>query len=49
MVKLGKMMWNVMVKANWSRANRTGSNSIGHSPEGERESNRGDGMIAHVM
>jgi hypothetical protein len=31
MVKLGKMMWNVTVKANWSRASKTGSRSIGHS------------------
>ena len=31
-VKLGKMMWNVIVKANCSRARRTGSKSIGHSP-----------------
>src|SRR5882757_9627311 len=35
MVKLGKMMWNVTVKANCSRASRTGSRaeleSIGHS------------------
>src|SRR5215475_5068936 len=38
MVKLGKMMWNVTVKANCSRASRTGSRagleSIGHSPAG---------------
>src|SRR3979490_201193 len=32
MVKLGKMMWNVTVKANWRRASRTGSKSIGHAP-----------------
>src|ERR1700704_5993140 len=30
MVKLGKMMWKVIVKANWRRASRTGSRSIGH-------------------
>jgi hypothetical protein len=40
MVKLGKMMWNVTVKANWRRASRTGSKSIGHAPI-EREANRG--------
>ena len=28
MVKLGKMMWKAMVKANCSRARRTGSKSI---------------------
>jgi hypothetical protein len=28
MVKLGKMMWNEIVKANCSRASRTGSKSI---------------------
>src|ERR1700674_4741268 len=42
MVKLGKMMWNVMVNANCRRARRTGSRSMGASfaqfPEGLRES-----------
>jgi hypothetical protein len=40
MVKLGKMMWKMIVKANWRRASRTGSRaelaSIGHPPAGER-------------
>src|SRR5262252_1674169 len=40
MVKLGKMMWNMTVKANCSRASRTGSRagleSIGHSPGSPR-------------
>src|SRR5262245_43066718 len=49
MVKLGKMMWNITVKANWRRANRTGSRSIGHSPAGwRRESNRGGCIFLHV-
>jgi hypothetical protein len=39
MVKLGKMMWNVTVKANCSRASRTGSRSIAHSsPASEAKS-----------
>src|SRR3977135_485100 len=37
MVKLGKMMWKVIVKANWRRASRTGSRSIGHPPAIESE------------
>jgi hypothetical protein len=32
MVKLGKMMWKLTVKANWRRASRTGSRSIGQFP-----------------
>src|SRR5262245_57094832 len=48
MVKLGKMMWNITVKANWKRASRTGSKSIGHSPTGEGENRTVAGASSHI-